>query len=445
MFCNPLRTIRPINEAYFGKSDGVKEIEKYVGQIKDKYKDDWYNTEINRDPLKYKLNKAIENAFGFNPVDVQFVLTIQPNMYTYSLGTRLGNIPSNNLIVKRTTGYSYDPKAGYACIICCPTGLFLDSKLTAAEVTAVMLHEIGHNFTAAQDPTQGIMSKIASALGLVSCLLSCNPTAISQGLKACTQTGADLFTFIDRVFEENSVAYKASQYIGLTKNFIFDGIYQIMNFISFLAVMNLGPLASVNIIINTILSKLLNPMDLIASITNFTGYGYTDERFADNFATMCGYGPELSSAFKKLDKSDKGALSNKIMNSAPFLKNYYDLSIIPAEIIIYAFDEHPHYMARLHNSLDMLEKSAGQKNVSPRMRARIRSDIKKIRSIIDSYEKKKAKANGYFEDPNFVRDDWYKVLSTSFKGDIAHKIYTRSSGDAINDRFEKLLKKSKKF
>ena len=138
-----------VNEAYFGRTPGVKKIEDIFRQIKQKYDGQFFTTELDTDPLRYKLNKTVEDVFGFAVCDVQFLPTTDVNMCTYPVGFDLTASLDfdNTTVVEKSNGYRFKKEAGYSTIICVFNGLALDPNVTVQEVTAVFLHEVGHNFT----------------------------------------------------------------------------------------------------------------------------------------------------------------------------------------------------------------------------------------------------------------------------------------------------------
>lgn len=430
-----------LQEAYFGKTPEVLKIEKVVAALKNKYDGNYYNLNINKDPMRLKLDEAIEEAFGFNPAYCLFVATSDMNAQTISTGMRIDVNNPKHLIVKTNNGYKYNPKAEVSTMFLLLNGLFFNPDMSPGEVTAILLHEIGHNFTSAQDNTQFVMSKIQSVIYLMTSLLQ--PLDLVTFPLFFTNKGMTSNVEIRRWLEKHPVAYYPVEIFGMGYNMLMDVISQINSFFTVLAGI-VGPIAlTVNTIANLISRLIFSSSAKIELVDAVTGHGYTDERFADNFAAMYGYSEELISGLSKLEYGDRNRLAFKMLNASPFFKNWYDLSLIPSLLFISAIDPHPNLMARITNILDKLEADDAMKQMPPKMKNKLKHDISKTRECIDFYRKKATSKVDINQDKDAIKMQWYGALLKFCNGDIAHHIYTRSSGQEINDRFEKLIKKIK--
>lgn len=441
--------MRPLTEAYFGRTKEVETYIKLIDSFRKKYlvnkNDDYmnyYDIDVHNDPNKAKLEKFICDWFGFGTCSIMMQNTSIANMFTYSMSGRLDTIPTRNLIVSTSKGYRYKKEADYALIIMCPTGLFFNGDYTSEEIAATMLHEIGHNFSASQDFSFMILSKIYTSINLaiMFCFIgylspiTAIPIVYSWLFAASNATGKAMSYFYKKAFE-----FLPVRVVNLIVSASNDIKYNISNFTNDIEWI-FNTIEKYKVIFGGLGNDLAN-MSVNKIFDLVTGLGFSDERFADSFATMYGLGPELISAMEKLTVEEKdNSYRTKAINTCPFLKNWLNLVTIPYTFIRYALDPHPEFVTRVRIALDKLEADANDNAVSPKMRSRLKSDIKKLRDKLDQYEKYSITFNKVCSDPAAVTKAYQSILYKVFGGNIRYHIFTRSSGREINDRFKDRLK-----
>ena len=433
-----------VNEAYFGRTPGVKKIEDIFRQIKQKYDGQFFTTELDTDPLRYKLNKTVEDVFGFAVCDVQFLPTTDVNMCTYPVGFDLTASLDfdNTTVVEKSNGYRFKKEAGYSTIICVFNGLALDPNVTVQEVTAVFLHEVGHNFTHVAVNGVGYFQFAYNILATVASfgayyLLFSNASKRAQ------------ISFSDWLREQqvlNTIANGITVCWSLWCHIVKEAI----TYLNYKALI-LNPFASVGIIVRHMKNKFIPNPNSPLSLLNFLivprqlAVGYSDEQFADSFAAMYGYGPELASCFEKMysnHETNNTVVRGIVSRTFPWLNAYIDLVTLPAVIAITAVDEHPEFAARMSNNLRQLETDLKDKRYSPKMKARLRSDIEKCKEQLNklkensiSFEKDKLKGQAvYMQYQSFM-------LNLIDGGDIKHHLFTFSKPENVNITFDKLLNK----
>lgn len=440
-----------VNEAYFGKTPKVLRIEKVIAELKSKYDGNVLNPKITVDPLWDKLGKAIHDAFGINCV-FEISTTTMANMATYPIGLAFDVALKEDLrkqVIIDKEGYRYSPKANYYSCFVIYTGLFFDKACNAGEVTAVLLHEIGHNFTAAAIPI-GALDRLFSILtfftilGLAIISLGSGGTAtfVSATMAAfmLSNTGKKL---IDRYYKYMKVNfpnyYKMENYIGslysssmsilqdalATYNFFTIPARVLSNLSSFLA----GTFK--NVITTVAVNSIANPRNLI--------YGYDDEVFGDSFPTMYGYGPELASAFDKMNfDGDLGtpSITGKAMRMCPIYSNLVDLTMLPFQVMIEVFDEHPTFPTRYLTIKRNLEHNLNNKNISPKDRQRIKNDLNKVQKQIDKLTD--INANSPYKDFAMVRKIYYAFIYHVLGGDLKSRVYVQATGEKIDKQFNRL-------
>ena len=147
-----------LQEMYFGKVIGVQQIESLLEKIRLKYYDadaQTYFKEINRDPLIKQLGEMIRDQFGFGEVTftisphksskiatLRFIADKSGNAYTDT-----GKVRMRDQLVVTSEGIKWNDKEFHPNIlIICTLGLLTNRKITTPELTAAILHEIGHSF-----------------------------------------------------------------------------------------------------------------------------------------------------------------------------------------------------------------------------------------------------------------------------------------------------------
>lgn len=160
-----------LQEAYFGKLPQLLQVEELFEKLKIKYQKpeggvdkQLFYKEIIKDDILVRIGEIVKNIFAFNEV----VLTVEnnnaPNACTFIYisdknGDVVGktilarDVVANNkqikdaLIVTRE-GFKFNKKIFTPnLLILFSSGLLFSQRITSAEIVAVMLHEIGHNFT----------------------------------------------------------------------------------------------------------------------------------------------------------------------------------------------------------------------------------------------------------------------------------------------------------
>jgi hypothetical protein len=140
--------VRFITEAYFGKLPFLLEVEKAVHELRkpenlNRFKD------LNASAPVQRINRLMEQGFGMEVFSFQIEHNDVINAYTSPVAIRYDIALNANIdqmvYVTQSEGYRFKPNNNI-CIICTMYMGLLNSNLTDAEIVAVMLHEIGHNF-----------------------------------------------------------------------------------------------------------------------------------------------------------------------------------------------------------------------------------------------------------------------------------------------------------
>ncbi|MEI2421015.1 hypothetical protein V6O07_12140, partial [Arthrospira platensis SPKY2] len=199
-----------------------------------------------------------------------------------------------------------------------------NGNFKGSELTALLLHEIGHNFynnnnyifnvldigtsvlIALEDPLETFKVESILAIGPFVAKYIKNLNPFSQSAIDIFSNGYKYYSLIDPIKDAYTIA---------------KGIYE-------------GTIRLIKPVIND--AKLfLHPLKFIDNIICMD-----NEKFADNFATAYGYGPELSTGLTK-----KGISKNLI--DIPVITQIFEIVALPTMIFDYVLDEHPNAYSRI--------------------------------------------------------------------------------------------------
>lgn len=419
-------------EVYFGKTPEILKIENQLDKFRLKYLDRYFNTmNINSDPDLLKLNRMFEKQFGFGCFTLHIVNQMIGNAVTFPIDMRFDIFNTNKNIIANKNTFKFDEKADYSCIVCVYSGIMLNSAFTTEEVMACILHEIGHNFYSALDKKHGFLINIYSAILFVSGIYDIikdikyikgvkdvekDPiwgVIIANDIEQSKKHIADTsIRMIKNTETYRKIVDKIERYLRENNSLIMQ-VYDIFDFIkSMIANVNIFASGIYDILtlgvgrilgsVRYIEQKALNPFTYILMPIQ-----YTNERLADNFPTMYGYGPatvSLTSKFGSLDSSSSKIIQE--FNNIPVLSNIYNLNADAAQIIISVFDEHPTAFSRALDQIRLLEREAAKSDLDPKMKKVILEDIKVSKKSLE----KLIDTSITIENKNILRNIYNKAI-----------------------------------
>ena len=370
-----------VNEAYFGKTKDVKAIEEAISVARKPYLGKKYCGSFYDDKNIIAVGDVIKKAFDFPCVDFNLKNDPTRNAFCYPVGTSLFNSGYlRNVKINDDGKLSFRGNGGqFYCYIRCTTGLWSDTNFSNSEITAILLHEIGH---IVQHTLGTGMQSYCTAM-IFAEILTCiaNPANI---ITYGTQLNPTFRGFVNEIAKESrlitALLKGGSSLKGIGKMFT-NNIVAIIN--------ALTPFGRVMIpLSSTIASVLLNPLGTIFKIVINTG-AKGAEYSADNFPTMYGYGSDLSSALAKMEYSldrTTGTLTEKFMGSVPVIRAINDFMSIPATIIMSPFEAHPVTPKRINNVIKSLEAELAKSDMSPELKKEVKKSIEDMKDLGKKYE-----------------------------------------------------------
>lgn len=375
-------------EVYFGDAV-LKDIQAQFSKFRAKWIGKDWNPKINYDAELIKFNRMVEKQFGY----YRFCLNVDPsydyNAYMINIGWMCSSdfddeVIKNLKVYKSSKGFYFEKDAKISAMASCYFGIITNKAFTDREVLGIMLHEIGHTFTYAVLNKEGAFNRGSYLVAMMK--------KVSKKVKKNLESDRD---FSDARIESdiNDISF----------------LQKIKNFFS------------------SIKDKKFNIKDAIHSVAqstrsmkgNMKYYDYTNEKFADTFASMYGYGSEVQSALEKFTQlSVDFYMPKKTPSNLSVIIKVGMMSFTNMlEFLMGVQDEHPSNLTRIQTQIDYLKKELRNASLDPAMKADLQKQLEEQQKLIDDFI-------NYSGDP-----DAYKVYRTYYT-----KMYQKYGGD-IREKF----------
>lgn len=385
MFIKDMTTV--VNETYFGKSKELEIIEKSFDkaiQSKDKVDATSLGT----------VAKQLQKKFGFDNVSIGIDKNPDLNAYTY-----IDIADIKKMRIKTSEGYKAMP--GNTCnILIVYSPSMLSGVLSGKELTAITLHEIGHQFAAKRIANSSSLRHMASYIRGLSELDKIIKIASQE-----TNSIVDMFMMIRRVISK------------LTEDAVFAIKYVINTLILLKDILKTPNLKDTYNLIgdSSKFSRVMNYIKNFDMVKKPVRVHDLEEEMADSFATIYGYGPELASALTKIEAADIDD------NFDPYDNSFYNLYIyIPIYTLLSYICTTDSGIAiqtskRVYAQLLTLRKEINDINTDAKTKKRILADIDELEKVYGKYiderieaaEKNKVKST----TDRYNEEFWNRVLT----------------------------------
>jgi hypothetical protein len=383
-----------IQETYYGKNESLLEIERLFGALKSK----GTFTNMNKAPEVERIKKIIEDLFGFEKVNLKIHPSESMNAFTVPFSWEQTYDDSFFELEKTSNGIRFKNPRGKTLNVFLHTYTIKD--LSPEETTAILLHEIGHNFFLVDEQTKFVKTKIVLfqlielLMALINAASSGDPrqisTVIQNALGICMTLISpsfavkiqSFFKTITPLYQINQVSVKIGRAISTIVSFL-------ANIVAIPAVPILGllfllmlPGVFLSGIIKLVISKLMFK-------------SYDAERFSDSFATSYGYGKGVAKAFAKSNLSPEEAMAN-----IPVIGFFNALLQAFIHSVLSFGMPYPSRIKRAENSLNQLkyELNNNKKDLTKKQIMDIEEDISKIENLLNNIESNVPKLTKMFDD-----------------------------------------------
>jgi hypothetical protein len=404
-----------LSEDYYGKNPALLEAESLLDIIKEKLnKDPLYNPNFSKENLE--LRKIFKELFNVEEFKLDwFTNQASANAVTLPLGQLAFNKYSDFDIIKTKDGVKFKNAEGKIILIFCFTSLFTLSKLTSAQVVAVILHEVGHNFY--NSSYSYISRKIQLIYITILELFKKNnqnediiPELIGSIISVIAlSSGSTRESFLQLEKNIQKSPFSKQTFIFLQKiiSLIFDTVSIIKQLYKSLFIVT-----GLSFVSGIIGSATISALSLVESIFFDK---YKEEKFCDNFATSYGYGPETAGVQLSFSIKKKMAFSSKIIDYIPIYRDLYQADVFIRNSIVGLGECHPDEYTRVAEQAKLLKNEIKKNNLDPKVKKQIVEDLQEIENIYSQMKESSylKKNNQYFE--YFINKIIFKVFKVERK------------------------------
>ena len=346
-------TTSTLNETYFGKSKELEIIEKSFDKaIQSKNKIDASSLGV--------VAKQLQKKFGFDNVSIGIDKSPGLNAYTY-----IDIADIKKMKIKTSEGYKALP--GNTCsILVVFSPAMLSGVLSGKELTAITLHEIGHQFASKRILNSSSLRYMASYIRGLSELDKIIRIASQE-----TNSIADMFMMIRRVISK------------LTEDAVFAIKYVINTLILLKDILKTPTLKDTYNLIgdSTKSNRIMNYIKNFDKVKKPIKVHDLEEEMADSFATIYGYGPELASALTKIEASDIDEEFDPYDNSFYNLYIYIPIYTLLSYICTTDSGIAIQTSRRVYAQLLTLRKEMNDINTDAKTKKRILADIDELEKV----------------------------------------------------------------
>lgn len=350
-------TTTTLNETYFGKSKELEIIEKSFDKaIQSKDKIDASSLGV--------VAKQLQKKFGFDNVSIGIDKSPGLNAYTY-----IDIADIKKMKIKTSEGYKALP--GNTCsILVVFSPAMLSGVLSGKELTAITLHEIGHQFASKRILNSSSLRYMASYIRGLSELDKIIRIASQE-----TNSIADMFMMIRRVISK------------LTEDAVFAIKYVINTLILLKDILKTPTLKDTYNLIgdSTKSNRIMNYIKNFDKVKKPIKVHDLEEEMADSFATIYGYGPELASALTKIEASDIDEEFDPYDNSFYNLYIYIPIYTLLSYICTADSGIAIQTSRRVYAQLLTLRKEMNDINTDAKTKKRILADIDELEKVYGKY------------------------------------------------------------
>lgn len=350
-----------VQEAYYGQLPEFETMEKLFNTIIEKAKKEGTKCNPNKYPEMKTVLKLFCKVFGFKKSLIYWEpFDSMDNAYTYSLNAFIVFSDKKKFIEKRSNGF-YDSSNSIILTLFISTGLIF-SDLTAREIIAIILHEIGHNFDYSNYHKFNAIMACVLSFGMDAFTIHENKNKTNDIKERVTRdkTKEDDKIYGDQKRRDRmNRAYK--KHVGdyfknrAIKDFIFMPINTVCNLVNF------------------VFSPFFNVLQLA---------GKKSEIFSDSFATAYGYGSELVSSLEKISAPQK-----YYDPKSPVMRFFMDLSNLQSEITTSLLDVHGTNQERCYECLKKLKHDLKTNDFNPELKEELEKEIESMNAMYKEFFK----------------------------------------------------------
>lgn len=426
-----LDQIKPVDEAYVGKQPNLLAMEKCIDRLRKKYyeKMDIFDVvllkNVENDDDWHRFRDLIEEQFGFYSVTLTLFEILPsgmgsvPNACTLPLHLDPIYLAKLRVNLKVDSKHiQFDKKAEFCTLICINPKLFFSKEFTSAEVLAVVLHEVGHNFEVATLTATLPFHYIRAISVWSKVLASGNPVSIALLGSLLLNPGRKFISDAYKEIQNDSTL--SSIYAFMTYGIQYIGFMNGMSLRNAIEFCVMRPLEK--ILPNKIVARLANLACYIARVSPIdiaaAQLTYVSEKYSDSFVTLHGYGPEFAMAMKKLHATGDVFGVYELIQTTPILGHIYGLNDWILDHIMAVLDGHPDDATRMLTQVNVLEADLKNTRLDAKTRKLINKDIAECKKAL-----KEIKLNYNSMNRNSKAKTAYNIQTQAFLDNIVTMLF----------------------
>lgn len=426
------RKLSYLDEAYIGKTENLAKIEEEFGKFRSR--DLTMYSNLSTQPEIIAINRLFEKQFGMDIFALQIDKTQSIDAYTHVIAANFDIQRQEDLstmvVGSMDNGFRFKEGNDFVIIVNVSYGLLFDKQYTNAEIVAVILHEIGHNFAdCLYDKIRFSNKELWTAYEnyLVSLATIKGFALILHDYRKAKKKAKEELeknTNSNRRIE----AYNANHKKPTWLKGLIEGLK--------------GKHKDHKALKSEIKARKKGKRNAEAwkrqqgthgQVQAKQSIGRQNEVFADKFAGVYGYGPELLRALTKMDYTKSEAAKKLEEHGGKFKKASKEFDEAVRDITEY--DEHPSLVQRLMEELKLLRREYEKEDIDPRVKEVIKSQIDELEAILTEITRTSKKLSEDDQAKNAYNDYIRQNLPDAVEEEVEQ---------AIEESLDRLLDEDKK-
>lgn len=354
-----------VQEAYYGKSNTLiaaeKVLEVLLTEVRQNPLNDYTNHSLSR-----KFSELICKQFGFKQVIISWKRTprVMANAMTFFSLDVVTDKYNDFRIIDKSHGL-YDRSHNHVVYMVISSTMISQSGITAEELMAIIMHELGHNF----DKSVYACLNVGFSLFTSLCRIFAGDTSAIINVGSMLNPGKQIGGGIASGIEEIKDAFSPLKSLSMALKKFMDWFMRGFEYLT-------APLA----ILTMPLALLCSPLSHLTTTPT-----RKMEEFADSFATAYGYGPALASGLNKLESTNI-ILYDKKPRLTGIRKTLGDLAMAQRYIMSVTMNpDHGSNDTRIRSNIDMLKKDLAREDYPATVKAEIMKQIAEMEKAYDQY------------------------------------------------------------